>query len=250
MPHPPKIPGRYGVDAPWVPVLWLVLGVMFLGVGIANTVGSPFPGIRAIWQSWAYVMSVVGFVGSGLYLHTSLRGKFGVWPELLDRTELRGDEQALDLGCGRGAVTVSVALRLPRGRVTGIDLWRSIDQSGNNEQATRANLELNKVADRVRLTTGDMTALPFDDRAFDLVTASLAIHNVPSAAGREVAVREAVRVLKPGGTMLIVDVFKTREYVRTLRTMGIIPVRNVSASWRMWWTGPWMPTRLITVTMP
>ncbi|MGI8769734.1 MAG: class I SAM-dependent methyltransferase [Propionibacteriaceae bacterium] len=169
---------------------------------------------------------------------------------MLDRTELRGDEQALDLGCGRGAVTVSVALRLPRGRVTGIDLWRSIDQSGNNEQATRANLELNKVADRVRLTTGDMTALPFDDRTFDLVKASLAIHNVPSAAGREVAVREAVRVLKPGGTMLIVDVFKTREYVRTLRTMGIIPVRNASAGWRMWWTGPWMPTRLITVTMP
>ena len=45
------------------------------------------------------------FIAGGLvYLRATLRGKFEVWAETLDALGLRGDEDALDLGCGRGAV--------------------------------------------------------------------------------------------------------------------------------------------------
>lgn len=53
--------------------------------------------------------------------------------------------------------------------------------------------------------TGDLTVPPFDDNSFDLVVSSFAIHNIPARAGRKKAIDEAVRVLRPGGRLLIAD---------------------------------------------
>jgi SAM-dependent methyltransferase len=91
----------------------------------------------------------------------------------------------LDLGCGRGAVLTAVAKRLTTGTATGIDLWGAEhDQSGNAREATLANAEIEGVSARVRVETGDMRQLTFADASFDLVVSSLAIHNIPSRAGR------------------------------------------------------------------
>ena len=68
------------------------------------------------------------FVGFGL--HTSRRGKFLVWEELLDGLHLKGDERILDLGCGRGVVLLSAAKRLTTGYAFGVDIWSRVDQSG------------------------------------------------------------------------------------------------------------------------
>jgi arsenite methyltransferase len=240
-----RIPGKYGVDAPWVPWLWYGLGALFLAAGINN--------LFTAFNAW-YVVSIVYFLGGAavwitggsLYLNSTFRGKFEVWSEVLDNAHLTGSESALDIGCGRGAVTVALALRLPHGSVTGIDLWRSVDQSGNNTAATEANLKLNGVEDRVRLKTADMTALPFADDTFDLATASLSIHNVPSKDGRAKAISEAIRVLKPGGRLLIVDISKVREYRKSLEDLSVVPTADTPAGWRMWWSGPWMSTRILT----
>src|SRR6266487_3801412 len=89
---------------------------------------------------------------------------------------------------------------------------RSADQSGNSAEATRRNAIAEGVADRVELLTADMTALPFEDNSFDVVVSSLAIHNIPGRAGREKALTEAVRVLRPGGRLLIADVRGTRPH--------------------------------------
>jgi ubiquinone/menaquinone biosynthesis C-methylase UbiE len=56
---------------------------------------------------------VVAFTAFGL--HTSRRGKFVVWAGLLEGLHLAGDEQVLDIGCGRGAVLVLAAHRLQGG---------------------------------------------------------------------------------------------------------------------------------------
>ena len=103
-------------------------------------------GVAALWL----------FLNAGIYVYITRAGKFAVWADLLDRLELKGDERLLDIGCGRGAVLLMAAQRLPRGRAVGIDVWSTTDQSGNAEQVTRRNAALEGVAERVELHTADM----------------------------------------------------------------------------------------------
>jgi ubiquinone/menaquinone biosynthesis C-methylase UbiE len=130
------------------------------------------------------------------------------------------------VGCGRGLLLIGAARRLKGGRAVGIDLWRSVDQSGNSPDVTRANAAAEGVEARITLETGDMTKMPFPDGSFDLVVSSLAIHNVPSAEGRAAACREIARVLRPGGKVVIVDLFSTGEYVKALSAAGLTPVER------------------------
>src|SRR5437588_11553201 len=67
------------------------------------------------------------------YVYTTRAGKFRVWAELLDGLQLRGDERLLDIGCGRGAVLLMAAQRLPAGRAVGADPWSKTDHSGTAE---------------------------------------------------------------------------------------------------------------------
>ena len=102
------------------------------------------------------------------------------------------------------------------------------------------------MAGRVILQTADMGALPFVDGSFDLVMSSLAIRDIPDAAGRAAAIAEAARVLRPGGRALIADIRATREYAETLRRCGLIEVTLRGLGWRSWYSGPWMAMHPVT----
>ncbi|NLA34218.1 MAG: class I SAM-dependent methyltransferase [Actinobacteria bacterium] len=240
-----KPAGRYGIDAPWVPWLWVALGALYVVfAALSGTAwGNP------LWFTLLLAVVALLFFGCGaLYWHATLRGKFLIWDELLNRAGSPG--RALDLGCGRGAVSIMTARRFPRVTVDGVDLWRDIDQSGNTPEAARQNARENGVDDRIRFSTGNMTRLPFADDCFDLVTASLAIHNIHSMAGRRAAIDEAWRVLRPGGRLLILDISKTRDYVRRLGELGAVDITAAGAGWRVWWSGPWMASRTIVAIKP
>ena len=233
----PRQRGSYGIDAPFVFGALAVLIVACLAMSIVAVVnsGSVGPLLPVL-----FMLTVAAFV-----LHTTLRGKFVVWAELLDTLGLRGDERILDLGCGRGGVLLLAAQRLTTGRAVGVDLWRSADQSGNSAEATRRNAIAEGVADRVDLHTGDMTALPFEDDGFDVVVSSLAIHNIRGTAGREKAISEAVRVLRPGGRLMIADIRVTQQHQAQLAKLGMNHVGRRRLGWQFWWGGPWAATRLV-----
>jgi ubiquinone/menaquinone biosynthesis C-methylase UbiE len=223
---------RYGIEAPYVPA-GLVMG------GVACLVGAGFRD-----APWLAALGAALLVQATLYLHTTVRGKVRVWERELDQLLLRGDERLLDLGCGRGAVLIAAARRLPTGQVVGVDLWRSKDQSGNDIGVTRANAETAGVSDRVELYTADMTELPFADRSFDVVTSALAIHNIPTAAGRHHALDEAMRVLRPGGRLLVADFRHTPSYREHLGYTATI--RRLGPGY--WYGGPWAATKMVTAT--
>ncbi len=76
----------------------------------------------------------------------------------------------------------------------------------------------------------DARSLPFGDATFDVVLSSWALHNIYDAAGRAKAILEIVRVLKPGGTVTIVDIRHGREYEQLLREAGVQSVQRSGPS--------------------
>lgn len=187
--------------------------------------------------------------GTAFFVYTTRQGKFAVWDEILTELQLRGDETLLDMGCGRGAVLLAAAKRLPNGRAIGVDLWRA-DQTDNSRANTLANAALENVADRVEVQTGDMTELPLADNSVDVIVTSLAIHNIPSVSGRDRAVAEAARVLRPGGRLALVDIWATRRHAHHLRRLDWTDVQRRNLGWRMWWGGPWFGTHLVSGSKP
>jgi len=123
-PHPRRRAGAYGIDAPYVPVIFGVGGLVLLGIAVLNAAQGINP-----WAIITCSLSGVWFLAcAACYLHTTRVGKFAVWAEIIQGLQLRGAERVLDLGCGRGAVLLAIAQRLPHGQAIGIDLWTTTDQ--------------------------------------------------------------------------------------------------------------------------
>ena len=209
---------------------------------------------RSLLRGKPVAAAVTGGTGASLvttaalFIRTTRVGKFEVWAELLDDLGLRGDETLLDMGCGRGAVLLAAAKLLPNGRAIGVDIWRA-DQTDNSQQNTLRNAEIEGVTDRVEVRTADITDLPFDDNSVDVIVSSLVVHNISSQDGREKAISEAARVLRPGGKLVLVDIFFTNRYAEQLRELGWTDVARRDLGWRMWW-GPGLGTHVVTATKP
>jgi arsenite methyltransferase len=213
----------YGFDAPGPFLVALVIGVLTLGVGLAARVAD-LPGDSVLRHVvW---LAVVALVYVGAHAWARKVGKRREATRLLHAVAWRGDEAVLDVGCGHGILLVEAAKRLTTGRAIGVDVWSQKDQWRNGPEATLHNATLAGVADRVDVREADARELPFDDQSFDVVVSSLVVHNIKSRQQRERAIQEMVRVLKPGGRLAILDIFKTREYVWALRQDAMCEVHR------------------------
>ena len=239
--------GEYGVDGDptRVPAPVHAMGVATFGLAMTSVV------LRDLVQGRPRRGAAAGVIGgllvgsAAVYAYATRAGKFAVWADLLTDLRLRGDERLLDVGCGRGAVLLTAAKLLPRGRAVGIDLWRP-EQTGNSMEATLHNASLEGVAGRVEVETADMTRLPFADGSFDVVVSNLAIHNIRGQERRRAAILEAVRVLRPGGRLVIADLLFTRHYVDWLGHLGLQNVQRRNLGPRMWYGGPWFAVHVVT----
>jgi demethylmenaquinone methyltransferase/2-methoxy-6-polyprenyl-1,4-benzoquinol methylase len=116
----------------------------------------------------------------------------------LGRAGLRPGMRVLDVAAGTGAVTrAAITLVGPSGFVTGVD-----PSSGMLAQA-RAKLP-------VPLSQGVAEALPFRAGAFDFVTMGYALRHVVDLRG---TFAEYLRVLRPGGTVVILDFARPRSRI-------------------------------------
>ncbi len=216
-----KRSANYGVDAPGVVRAHFVFGLplaVIAAIGLAWPQPNPIPlSLSIAAASVAALVLVYGAV----MLWSSLVGKKRVSDRLVAALQLSGNERVLDAGCGRGLALIGCAKRLTAGKVVGIDLWAAKDLSDNNPEATRANAAAEGVADRVELETGDITRLPFSDASFDAVISMTVIHNIPSRDGRDQALRELVRVLKPGGRIALFDLLHASRYAEVLQGAGM-----------------------------
>lgn len=114
----------------------------------------------------------------------------------LSHLTLTADANVLDLGCGGGANVARLLKRCPKGTVTGIDY---------SPVSVKKSTEVNAAAiaaGRCRVLEGSAAALPFEEGAFDLVTAFETVYFWPDI---EECFRGVRRCLKAGGRFAIVN---------------------------------------------
>jgi arsenite methyltransferase len=205
---------NYGIDAAGV-VKGLFVGAialsLFYWLGFYLLGQNPVVFKICLIASVATCASMIGT--AILMILSSWYGKIYQADVMLNKISWKGNEQVLDVGCGRGLLTVKVAQKLmSQGHVTGIDIWSQKDLSGNSLQATIQNIKVAGVTDKVTIQDGDACGIEFEENSFDVVVSNLTIHNIESMENRFVALDEMMRVLKPGGYLLIQDMFCTHEY--------------------------------------
>lgn len=115
--------------------------------------------------------------------------------------ELGAHGRMLDIGTGPGHMPPVVAERVPGCEVLGVDLARHM--------LTLAEQRLERcppdVAARVSYRAMDAKRMDLDDASFDAVFSNTILHHIPEPAH---FLREARRVLKPGGVLLIRDLYR------------------------------------------
>ena len=159
------------------------------------------------------VLLCVPFVLLARFAWRNKRRRTAVRQTILDAVPWRGDEAVLDVGCGSGMLLNGAAARLKTGTALGIDIW--VDHGGGgNLDLLMKHARAENVADRISFQEIDARQMPFEDASFDVVLSSWAIHHIiRSSEDFENTVQEMLRILRPGGTMVILDVAHMVEVI-------------------------------------
>jgi SAM-dependent methyltransferase len=214
----------YGIDAPAVMRNFFIFGTLCLLFAIfaphihlgrldINPRGFYWPAGFLIGEGFLFLL----YVKIGKFKHRDFMLSLHSW---------RGDENVLDVGCGRGLLLAGAAKRIAAlngtGHATGIDVWSNVDMGGNSAAATQHNLDLEGAASICTLISQPAQEMTFADATFDVIVSNLCLHNIYDAPTRRRALDQIVRVLKPGGVAFISDYKRTGEYAKAFLNSGLI----------------------------
>lgn len=121
--------------------------------------------------------------------------------------ELGARGRMLDIGTGPGVIPLMVCERVPDSTVVGVDLARHMLDHAERHRAE------SPVGGRVEFRLADAKGLDFEDGSFDAVFSNTILHHIPDPGP---FLREAVRVLKPGGALLVRDLYRPDTPARAL----------------------------------
>lgn len=123
--------------------------------------------------------------------------RFRDWSLSLARTELRLGDRVLDVGCGNGVLTRSIAdIVGPSGDAWGID--------PAPDMIRVAMQDAHRYHNDAHFKLAAIETIPFPDANFDAVVISLVLHHLPPELKRR-GLKEVCRVLRPGGRLLVVE---------------------------------------------
>ncbi|PWN49472.1 UbiE/COQ5 family methyltransferase [Violaceomyces palustris] len=106
---------------------------------------------------------------------------------------LKPDFSILDVGCGPGTITSSLASYVPLGSIIGIDTSKAVIDSACSRSPLPANCHFQ---------VGDAYSIPFPDSSFDVVHAHQVLIHLPDPVR---ALKEMKRVCRPGGLVAVRD---------------------------------------------
>lgn len=152
---------------------------------------------------------------------------------LIDHLDWDGHGTLLDIGCGSAALSVRCAKIYPEAQVTGIDYWGF--GWGYAKTQCEHNAELEGVGRRTCFEKGDAAKLDFADETFDAVVSNFVFHEVSTQPDKRQLIREALRVVKKGGSFAFQDLFVRKrlygnieEFVTQLQAEGINEIHYIA----------------------
>ena len=123
---------------------------------------------------------------------------------LITAAAIRPQHHVLDLGCGTGTLTMMIKNRQPNAKVHGLD--------GDSKALTIARRKAESADVEIVFDQGFAYDLPYPDDSFDRVLSSLVFHHLTHERKVE-TLHEVRRILKPGGSLFIVDFGKPRTSI-------------------------------------
>jgi SAM-dependent methyltransferase len=159
----------------------------------------------------AVLILVAAYFAYARYLFAPHGGRVQdlIWTNLLDHLEWDGRGQALDIGCGNGALAIRLARKYTAAKVAGIDHWGK--QWEYSKALCERNATIEGVGERLTFQQASASSLPFPDESFDLVVSNLTFHEVKDAADKRLLIKEALRVLRSGGVFAFQDLFLSKR---------------------------------------
>ncbi|WP_277065935.1 class I SAM-dependent methyltransferase [Propionibacterium acidifaciens] len=169
---------------------------------------------------------------------------------VVDNLDWDGRGRLLDIGCGAAALTARCAMTFPDGEFTGIDNWGAT-RSRAKEQC-EANARAEGITAPMSFVEGDAAHLDFPDGSFDAAVSNFVFHEVRSEPDKRALVREALRVVRPGGAFSFQDLFAQPRlygdmtaFVQELRAEGVSDIEYIPHTENLvgapsWVRTPWM----------
>jgi SAM-dependent methyltransferase len=131
---------------------------------------------------------------------------------LLKQLDPVAGQHVLDLGCGSGTLALMLLVATPGLRVTGVD--------GDPAMLAQARRKAARAGQTAQLDQALAQQLPYADGEFDAVVSSLFFHHLDRST-KIAAMREAFRVLKPGGSFNVADWGRAANPLMRLAFHGI-----------------------------
>jgi ubiquinone/menaquinone biosynthesis C-methylase UbiE len=156
---------------------------------------------RSVTKNWVNRHDYLPAAGHDLFLPgydllTRLLGMHPVYDEFVTQVELFDGAQVLEIGCGTGNIMQRLRRAQPGAQLTGMD--------PDPRALARAGRKVGHVAG-TRFDRGYAQEVPYADGSFDRVLSSMMLHHLEDDV-KAAAVAEAFRVLRPGGSMHVVDI--------------------------------------------
>jgi len=128
---------------------------------------------------------------------------------LLDELEPLARRTLLDLGCGDGSYSLALSERSgPQGLVHAVDAW----EEGIQKLQQRMVEESTEIDAPIHTHIADASqSLPLHNNSVDLCLMATVLHDIIQGEGHDKALSEVCRVLKPEGTLAIVEFAKVED---------------------------------------